>query len=217
MEPEIPYPVPYVEDGAGAKENDGGVERVMVGVAGQDGQPPPGMTNWTWIVFAAAAGVAAVAAATGAIMAYCLYRKIKRLESAPSSNIEMSDMLGRLTQKISRTASKIESIDTRLAAVEKAVKSSSEVSATLSSHSQKLSNLASELGTALSWQSKVERKLEATTRDAATTAADVSAVHKKLVDTQKFIVEMAQRQKWPWPFNNRIQGLEQEFGLPKSK
>ena len=211
MEPEIPY----VEDGVvGAKENDGGVERVVVGVVGQDGQPPPAMTNWTWIVFAAAAGVAVAAATGGLIAAYCLYRKIKRLESAPSSNVEISDMLGRLAQKISRTTSKIESIDTRLAAVEKAVKSSSEVSATVSSHSQKL---ASELGTALSWQSKVERTLEATARDAATTAADVLAVHKKLVDTQTFIVEMAQRQKWPWPFNNRIRGLEQEFGLPKSK
>ena len=133
---------PYVEDGVvGAKENDGGVERVVVGVVGQDGQPPPAMTNWTWIVFAAAAGVAVAAATGGLIAAYCLYRKM----------------------------------------------------------------------------SKVEQKLEATARDAATTAADVLAVHKKLVDTQTFIVEMAQRKKWPWPFNNRIQGLEQEFGLPTSK
>ena len=215
MEPHVDS---YVEDGA--RQPDGGVERAMVGVAGQDGESPP---NWTWIAFAAAAGLAvAAAAAAGGFIAYCLYRKIKRLESDPpsSSNVEMSDALGRLAQKISRTASKIDSIDARLAAVEKAVKaadSSSEVSATLRSHSQKLSILGSQLGAALSRQSNVERKLEASARDVAATAADVSVVHEKLVDTQKFIVEMAQRQKWPWPFNNRIRGLEQEFGLPRSK
>lgn len=56
----------------------------------------------------------------------------------------------------------------------------------------------------------MEERLEATVEE-------VSTVQEKLVNTQRFIVDMAQRQKWPWPFNNRIKGLEEEFGLPKSK
>ena len=200
---------PYVEDGAQQDKNDG------------DPAPAPAATiNWTWIAFAAAAGVAVVAATAGGFVAYYLYRRIKRLENAPSGDVEISDAFGRLAQNISRTASKIESVDARLAAVEKAVKaanSSTEVSATLSDHSKKLTSLGSQLGTVLSQQSNLEQKLESTTRDAAATAANVSTMHKKLVDTQRFIVEMAQRQKWPWPFNNRIRGLEEEFGLPKSK
>ena len=43
----------------------------------------------------------------------------------------------------------------------------------------------------------------------------VLATEEKLVKTQRFVVDMAQRQKWPWPFNNRVHGLEEEFGLPK--
>ena len=40
-------------------------------------------------------------------------------------------------------------------------------------------------------------------------------IHANLLNTQRFVVDMAQRQKWPWPFNNRVKGLEEEFGLPK--
>ena len=43
----------------------------------------------------------------------------------------------------------------------------------------------------------------------------VLATEEKLVKTQRFVVDMAQRQKWPWPFNNRVHGLEEEFGFPK--
>ena len=49
----------------------------------------------------------------------------------------------------------------------------------------------------------------------STNKKDISVVEDKVVNTQRFIVDMAQRQKWPWPFNNRIKGLEEEFGLPK--
>ena len=44
---------------------------------------------------------------------------------------------------------------------------------------------------------------------------DISAINEKVLNTQRFIVDMANRQKWPWPFNNRVKGLEEEFGLPK--
>ena len=40
-------------------------------------------------------------------------------------------------------------------------------------------------------------------------------VSKGLANTQEFTAEMAQRLKWPWPLNNRIWGLEEEYGLPK--
>lgn len=46
-------------------------------------------------------------------------------------------------------------------------------------------------------------------------AMAILAMEEKIVNTQSFIVDMAKRLKWPWPFNNRIQGLEDEFGLPK--
>ena len=44
---------------------------------------------------------------------------------------------------------------------------------------------------------------------------DISAINENVLNTQRFIVDMANRQKWPWPFNNRVKGLEEEFGLPK--
>ena len=44
---------------------------------------------------------------------------------------------------------------------------------------------------------------------------DISTINDKILNTQRFIVDVANRQKWPWPFNNRIKGLEEEFGLPK--
>ena len=210
MEP----PPRYVEDGAGAEERDLEEERdAAEHRAGRNGAPPA-VTKWTWMALAAA-GVAVAAAAGGLILAYCLYRRIRRLEMAPSGNVEASDALARLARKVSLT---VHGINERLAAVEKALKSaksSSEVSATLDKHSQTLSALTRQLNAMAAKQNNVALKVETAAKDVATASTKVSAVQERLVDTQRFIVEMAQRQKWPWPFNNRIRGLEEEFGLPK--
>ena len=199
----------YVEDGAGAEERDWEEERdAAEHRAGRNGAPPA-VTKWTWMALAAAA------AAGGLILAYCLYRRIRRLEMAPSSNVEASDALARLARKVSLT---VHGINERLAAVEKALKSaksSSEVSATLDKHSQTLSALTRKLNAMAAKQNNVALKVEKAAKDVATASTKVSAVQERLVNTQRFIVEMAQRQKWPWPFNNRIRGLEEEFGLPK--
>ena len=130
----------YVEDGAGAEEEE---ERDAANGA------PPAVTKWTWMALAAAG----VAAAGGLILAYCLYRRIRRLE-----------------MQLNAMAAK---------------------------------------------QNNVALKVEKAAKDVATASTQVSAVQERLVNTQRFIVEMAQRQRWPWPFNNRIRGLEEEFGLPK--
>ena len=80
---------------------------------------------------------------------------------------------------------------------------------------RKIRHLEMQLNAMAAKQNNVALKVETAAKDVATASTKVSAVQERLVNTQRFIVEMAQRQRWPWPFNNRIRGLEEEFGLPK--
>lgn len=43
----------------------------------------------------------------------------------------------------------------------------------------------------------------------------IPALQDRLNSIQFFVVDMAKRQKWPWPFNNRLKGLEETLELPK--
>ena len=204
-----------MEDGARAEEGDADEERRMVvDYENHAVQNAAQQTRWTWIALAAA-GVAAVAAAGSLLVAFLLYRRIRRLESAPSSNLEVSDTLASLARKVFLTERIIGRIDARLAGVVQKMASPREISDTFSRHSQRLSALEAGLKATASRQTHIEQKFEAVAKKTAATAERVSTLHEKLVGTQRFIVDMAQRQKWPWPFNNRIRGLEEEFGLPK--
>ena len=47
------------------------------------------------------------------------------------------------------------------------------------------------------------------------TLIDNSALQDKVKNIEDFVVEMAQRQKWPWPLNNRLKGLEDQLELSR--
>ena len=100
--------------------------------------------------------------------------------------------------KLAATSSKIDNINGKFAAT-----------------SSKIDNIIGKFAATSSKIDNIIGKLAATSSKIDDMEKAMNEISANLVNTQRFVVDMAQRQKWPWPFNNRVKGLEEEFGLPK--
>lgn len=184
----------YVEDGAQA-DNDGEKE------VKEERKRHYFAVEWKTVGYVV---IGAVLIGGGIVAAYFLYKRVRRLEDALSI-----DEITSATNKLSK----------RVASLEKALDGARMTQAALS---QKVRGVMGSQGAltenvrgVVKNQEALAQRVQANSETIAANAAKASSVDEKLVKTQRFIVDMAQRQKWPWPFNNRIRGLEKEFGLPK--
>ena len=219
----------YVEDGAEADERQDRED----GRQELERRPESGIhINWKWVL-AAELGVA------GAVVAmYYLYNRITRLEDAlaaakgklsPCVANQLDAVMKRqsaLMRKVQTNAKDIAAHAAKVSTFSEKVQANgakvSTVAENVQANAAKISTVAEKIQANGAKVSTVAEKVQANAAKISTVAekvqangAKVSTVDEKLVKTQEFIVDMAQRLKWPWPFNNRIKGLEQEFGLPK--
>ena len=214
-DPDIPHD--YVEDAYRAQlqgDVDEGEDRV-------GNVPHPAgwwKRNWGWVVVAVGAGIAVVG---GITVVYCLYRRIKRLERALGDASKYPRHQGMVENSFMENT--VFQCQKSIESLKQEVKGVSDVTNLLAKSVQRnFGNLYQCQKSIESLKQEVVQKIERNSGKIDKLAKDqvfhdqkVLATEEKLVKTQRFVVDMAQRQKWPWPFNNRVHGLEEEFGLPK--
>ena len=204
-----------VEDGAQQEGDvDDGEDRVG------NIQHPAGwwQRNWGWVVVAVGAGIAVVG---GITVVYYLYRRIKRLERALGDASKYPRHQGMVENSFMKNA--VSQCQKSIESLKQEVKGVSGITNELAKSVQRNSGDLSQCQKSIeSLKQEVVQKIERNSGRINKLAKDqvfhdkkVLATEEKLVKTQRFVVDMAQRQKWPWPFNNRVHGLEEELGLPK--
>ena len=161
----------------------------------------------------------------GVVLAYFLYKQHKKIQHLERSLLETTHALETFT-KVPITAHQKSSLEGDVIRNTKGVSLALRAVENLE---RKVASNAATGGKLLQIQGaigRLEQKVQGNAKSIAavsqrleqgvsTNKKDISVIEDKVVNTQRFIVDMAQRQKWPWPFNNRIKGLEEEFGLPK--
>ena len=225
-------------DGAqpeGVEEREGRVENVP---------HPAGWweRNWGWVVVAVGAGIAVLG---GITVVYYLYRRIKRLEKAlgAASNYpkhqehsliknavnlsqcqrsienlkqEVKNVSNVLTQRVERNSGELSQCQKSIDTLKQEVKNVSNVlTQRVERNSGELSQCQKSIESLKQEVVQNSGRINRLAKDQLFHDKKVLATEEKLLKTQRFVVDMAQRQKWPWPFNNRVHGLEEELGLPK--
>ena len=184
----------YVEDGAQV-DNDGENK-----VGGERERPYFAVMKWKTVAYGVVVG--AVVIGGGIAVAYFLYRRIRRLEDALSID-EITSTTDKLSKRVGSLGKALDGV--RKTQVEM-----------VGSLGKALDSVRKTQGALMEKVQGVIKNQEALAQEVQANAAKVSSVDEKLLKTQKYIVDVAKRQKWPYPLNNYFRGgLEEELGLPK--